>query len=294
MAKDTKFLSATFRLFFYLHPPAGSGSMISDNSSPSPIFSTWFLKEIGNAGGNFAVAWGWNSYGSQFNNNESQMISGGIVNILGNPSDVNSYNLLPVANVPLGSTTFRFDSDSDKSVLMHAVQDSGNLFWLGHSSGGSVIFGNDKHSYVGTADIDKWLNNEAYMSTPKHPRTNKNPYHLVILDGCETYYSVWASVFGIDFSAGGSMNTKAAYNAVGRPVGAFVGWTNLVYLPASTDFSGLKHSEYSNALAYLSASWMAGYPLYYCLGQFTGSALSNGFTGADSWQISGCVDLTRQ
>jgi hypothetical protein len=132
------------------------------------------------------------------------------------------------------------------------------------------------------------------MSTPKHPRTNKNPYHLVILDGCETYYSVWASVFGIDFSAGGSMNTKAAYNAVGRPVGAFVGWTNLVYLPASTDFSGLKHSEYSNALAYLSASWMAGYPLYYCLGQFTGSALSNGFTGADSWQISGCVDLTRQ
>jgi hypothetical protein len=56
---------------FYLHPPGGSGGVQPDDASPSPVFSTWFLKDIANAGGAFAVAWGWNSYGSQFNNNES-------------------------------------------------------------------------------------------------------------------------------------------------------------------------------------------------------------------------------
>ncbi|MGH7951293.1 MAG: hypothetical protein ACREFE_05165 [Limisphaerales bacterium] len=140
------------------------------------------------------------------------MISDGVVNILGNPSDPNSYNLLPVANIPYGDTTFRYDSDSDKNILKDAIQYSGNFFWLGHSSGGGVIFGNDKHSGFGTFDVQTWLGNEAYMSTPKHPRTNKHPYHLVILDGCETYDQLWANVFGIDFSPGGSVDTMADYS----------------------------------------------------------------------------------
>ena len=279
---------------FYLHPPTGSGGVQPAGSSPSPIFSTWFLKDIANAGGAFAVAWGWNSYGSQFNDNESQMISDGVVNILGNPSDPNSYNLLPVANIPYGDTTFRYDSDSDKNILMHAVQDSGNFFFLGHSSGGGVVFGNDKHSGLGTFDVQTWLGNEAYMSTPKHPRTNKHPYHLVILDACQTYDQLWANVFGIDFSASGSVTTTSDYNAIGRPPRALVGWTQIVYLPTSGDFSGLAHAQYAEALGYLFGDWMAGYPLYYCVGQFAGDAIPNGFTGADSWQISGCIDLERQ
>jgi hypothetical protein len=226
--------------------------------------------------------------------NESQMISDGVVNILGNPSDPNSYNLLPVANIPYGDTTFRYDSDSDKNILLHALNDSGNFFWLGHSSGGGVILGNEKHSGLGTFDVSKQLGNYAYQSTPKHPRTNQHPYHLVILDGCETYDQTWANAFGIDFSPGGSVNSRADYDAAGRPERALVGWTNIVYLPTSSDFSDLAHAQYANALGTMFGTWMDGYPLYYCVGQFAGNAIPNGFTGADSWQISGCVDLERQ
>ncbi|MGH7951294.1 MAG: Ig-like domain-containing protein [Limisphaerales bacterium] len=34
---------------FYLHPPAGSGGVQPADTSPSPVFSTWFLKDIANA-----------------------------------------------------------------------------------------------------------------------------------------------------------------------------------------------------------------------------------------------------
>jgi hypothetical protein len=185
-------------------------------------------------------------------------------------------------------------NDSDKSVLKYAIQDSGNFFWLGHSSGRGIVFGNEKHSGLGTIDVKTWLGNEAYMSTPKHPRTNKHPYHLAILDGCQTYDQTWANAFGVDFSPGGSVSSMADYDAVGRPEGALVGWTKIVYLPTSTDYSDLAHAQYAEALGYLFGDWMAGYPLYYCVGQFAGDAIPNGFTGADSWQISGCVDLERQ
>jgi len=282
---------------FYLHQPDGSGSMQPADTSPSPIFSTWFLKSIANAGGNFTVAWGWDgiaSYLPPFTGNRTQLMQDGVINILGNPADPNSYNLLPVANVPYGGTAFRYDSDPDKNVLKHAIQDSGNFFWFGHSSGSGVIFGNKKHSGFGTADAYEWLHNEAYMSKPKHPRTNQHPYHLVILDGCETYDKAWADAFGIDFSPSGSINTRSDYDAVGRPAGALVGWTQLVYLPTTGDFSGLAHAQYAEALGYLFGNWMAGYPLYYCVGQFAGDAIPNGFTGAESWEISGCVDLERQ
>ncbi|MGH7951890.1 MAG: Ig-like domain-containing protein [Limisphaerales bacterium] len=285
---------------FDLHSSDESGGVQPDDTSPSPVFSTWFLKDIANAGGAFAVAWGWNSYGSQFNNNESQMISDGVVNILGNPSDPNSYNLLPVANIPYGDSTFRYDSDSDKNILLHALNDSGNFFWLGHSSGAGVILGNEKHSGLGTYDVSKQLGNYAYLSTPKHPRANQHPYHLVILDGCETYDQTWANAFGIDFSPGGSVNTRSDYDAVGRPEQALVGWTKIIYLPNVGDYSGLEHAQYANALGTMSGLWMDGYPLYYCVGQFAGSVISqfadDGYynTGADSWQISGCVDLERQ
>jgi hypothetical protein len=277
---------------FTIHPPANPNGVHPNTPSGSSSFSRWLLKDAANFGGPFAVAWGWDSYGSQFYNNQTEMMSDGVINILGNPSDFSSYNLLPVANISYGDSAFRYDSDSDKNILMHALQNSGNFFWLGHS-GGITIFGYDKHSAIATADVETWLENRAFQSTPKTPRTNKHPYNLVILDSCETYDSLWANVFGVDFSAGGSPYTTADYDDAGRPPRAFVGWTQLVYLPTSGDFSGLKHAQYAEAIGYLFGYWMDGYPLYYCLDQFTTDALSNDFTGAASWKISGCVDLQR-
>jgi hypothetical protein len=277
---------------FTLHPPESPDGIHANDSSSSTSFSRWFLKDAANYGGPFTVAWGWNSYGSQFNNYETETMSDGVINILGNPSDFSSYDLLPVANIPYGDSAFRFDSDSDKNIMMHALQNSGNFFWLGHA-GSAVILGDEMHSAIGTADVLTWLGNAAYQSTRKHPKTDKHPYNLLILDGCQTYDSRWANVFGIDFSAGGSPYSTADYDAVGRPERAFVGWTQIVLLPSSGDFSGLTHAQYAEALGNLFGYWMAGYPLNYCMSQFSGDAIPNGFTGADSWEISGCVDLER-
>jgi hypothetical protein len=288
----TQISFGNIQAFFTVHPPASPNGVQPNTPSSSMSASRWFLKATANFGGPFTVAWGWNSYGSQFYNNQTEMMLDGVINILGNPADFSSYALLPVANIPYGGSAFRFDSASDKNIMMHALQDSGNFFWLGHAGGG-VILGDETHSGIGTADVQTWLHNDAYQSTRKHPRTNKHPYNLVILDGCETYDLLWANVFGIDFSAGGSPYTAADYNAVGRPECAFVGWTKLVYLPSSNDFSGLAHAQYAEALGKLFGYWMDGYPLYYCVGQFADDAIPNGFTGAESWEISGCIDLER-
>ena len=132
------------------------------------------------------------------------------------------------------------------------------------------------------------------MSTPKHPRINKHPYHLVILDGCETYDQVWANAFGIDFSPNGSTTSRADYDAVGRPERGLVGWTKLVYCQLPQIFRAWPmlnmppHSEHYQDCGWTDTRYIIAF------GQFAGNALPNGFTGADSWQISGCIDLERQ
>jgi hypothetical protein len=281
---------------FTLHPPSGSGSVRPADASSSSSFSRWFLKDAANSGGPFTLAWGWNgitSYFPPFVSHRTELMQDGVINILGNPSDFSSYDLLPVANIPYGDSAFRYDTESDKNIMMHALKSSGNFFWFGHSSGAGVIFGDETHSGIGTYDVQTWLGNDAFQSTRKHPRTNKHPYNLVILDACQTYDLMWANVFGIDFSANGSLNTVADYEDVGRPPRAFVGWTQTVFLPTVGDSSGLAHAQYAEALGYLFGYWMDGYPLDYCLDQFTTDALSNDFTGAASWKISGCIDLER-
>ncbi|MGH7976167.1 MAG: Ig-like domain-containing protein [Limisphaerales bacterium] len=284
---------------FYLHPPGGSGGMSPDNSPSPSRFITWFLKERGSGGGYFSVAWGWGgglaaalAYIPPFTTYRTELMQDGVINILANPSDPNSYYLLPGLNAPYAGTAFRYDSDSDKSTLEYALKASGYFYWFGHCDT-DVIFGNEKHSGLSTGDVHAWLGNNAYASTPKHPKNNKNPYKLVILNACESYNSDWAHVFGVDFSPGGSVNSVADYQYVGRQPRAYVGWTKLIDVPTVGDFSGLQHAQYANALGYLFGYWMDGYPLYYCVGQFAGQAVSYGFTGMDSWQISGCVDLER-
>lgn len=83
------------------------------------------------------------------------------------------------------------------------------------------------------------------------------------------------------------------YQYTGQMPRAFVGWTDVINLPFGFDPSGLAHAEYGQALGQLFSKWMAGYPLEYCMDFYADTALSYGFSGNDSWRISGCVDLTR-
>jgi len=276
---------------FYLHPPIQP----LDGQS-TPPFPHWFLKEgVGSGEKVFSIAWGWDSYGSQFDNNESQLMQGGAVDILGNPADNNAYLLLPASNIPLSDSTFRYDSPTDKSVLTQSLKSSGNFFWFGHS-GGSVIMGQETHSYLDSFDTQKLLGNYAAISSPKRPLQNKHPYYFTVLLGCETYQPTWANAFGITFSENGTADSTASYENVGRQPNAFVGWTKLVFLPSAGDFTGLQHSEYGNVVATLFGDWMAGYSLNTCMDDFNASASSYGFTGsngADSWKISGCYDLQK-
>jgi Bacterial Ig domain len=281
---------------FYLHPQNDPNGIQPLDDPNTPPFPHWFLKEgIGSGEKVFSIAWGWDSYGSQFDNNESQLVQGGAVDILGNPADNNAYLLLPGSNIPLSDSTFRFDSPTDKTVLTQALKSSGNFFWFGHS-GGSVIMGQETHSYLDSFDTQKLLGNYAALSSPKTPLQNKHPYYFTVLLGCETYQPTWANAFGVTFSANGTTDSSASYENVGRQPNAFVGWTKLVFLPSANDFSGLEHSEYENVVATLFGDWMAGYPLNSCMDDFNATASSYGFTGsngADSWQISGCYDLQK-
>ena len=278
---------------FTLHPAEGPDGIHANDASSSSSVSHWFIKDAANVGGPFALAWGWDgiaSYYPPFVGHRTELMQDGVINILGNPSDFSSYDLLPVENIPYGDSAFRYDTDSDKNIMMHALKSSGNFFWLGHCDD-DAIFGNPKVSGIGTADVSTWLGN--YRSTPKHPGTNKHPYHLVILNACESYNSDWANVFGIDFSANGSSDSVADYQYAGRAPRAFVGWTKVILVPGVGDVSGLAHAEYAGALQNLFGYWMDGYPLYFCVGQFADAAIPDGFDGIESWQISGCVDLER-
>jgi hypothetical protein len=284
---------------FTLHSSGGSGEVRPADESSSTSVSHWFLKEIANPGGPFAVAWGFDDYSFAFDNYREELMDDGVINILGNPSDFSSYDLLPVANIPYGGSSFRYDSDSDKAILMHALNVSGNFFWFGHG-GNDIIAGNPNHSEIDPIDVKALLGNFSSMSTPKHPKSDNHPYKLAILNGCETYSAEWADAFGVDFSASGSSDSVGDYEYVGRTPQAFVGWTKTIGVPGNNDlfWEGILDADYGDALAYMFQDWMAGYPIYQCVGDFSTQALylvplPYLFQNVDSWQISGCYDLER-
>jgi hypothetical protein len=151
-------------------------------------------------------------------------------------------------------------------------------------------------SAIDSDNVDGDLQNKAYRSTSKHPYNNKHPYCLTILNACQTYSPGWAGAFGVEFSANGSPYSSSDYDSVGRTKRAFVGWTKKIGVPGSFDFEGLLDAEYGLAWGEMFSYWMAGYPLDYCMSQFSSTALSEEsflFLNADSWQISGCYDLQR-
>lgn len=252
----------------------------------------WFLKgRTPGPGNTFVSAWGWDTYTYSFNNKTEQMMLDGVLNILGNPANPNAYYLAPNANVPY-ATAFRFDNTADKAILLNALRQNQNFFWIGHGSYNGIL-GNKNRADVGPNDIEDILQNLAYKSRPNHPKEDKHQYRLVILNGCETYSSLWAGVFGIPFSSQTSTNIALDYQYTGQMPRAFVGWNDVIRLPFGWDPTGIGHAQYGLALGELTSKWMAGYPLDFCLDFFSDMALSYGYTGNDSWSISGCVDLTR-
>ena len=294
--------------FFTIHPPAGLSGMQPNAPSGPSSASHWFLKDTPNVDQNvFAVAWGWDNYLTAFYNYRTELMQDGVINILANPSDFSSYTLLPAANIAYGGSTFRYDDEADRSVLIGPARNgtgdfgkSGSFFWFGHGGelGDDFICGNPDRSNITANDVENDLQNKAFRSTSKLPKTNKHPYRLTILNACDTYTPGWAGAFGVDFSANGSLDSAANYAAVGRSQRAFVGWTKKIGVPGGNDlfFGGLLDAEYAQALGYLFGDWMAGYPLNYCMSQFSSSALNSEptyFQNQDSWKISGCYDLER-
>jgi hypothetical protein len=292
---------------FTIYPPPASPHGVTPHvSQPPQTSSQWALKDTANANPKtFLVAWGWDNYGSLLYNHRVELMQDGVINILGNPSDFDSYNLLPAVNVPYSGQAWRYNSDLDRSVLIdpngHHNDDfnrSGNFFWFGH--GGELhddfICGNTDDSNIASGDVEGDLQNKAARSDPKHAYVDKHPYRLTILDACDTYTWDWASAFGVEFSATSSTDSVYDYAYVDRPQRAFVGWDKKIGVPGATDFSGLLHAEYAQALGYLFGDWMAGYPLNYCMNAFTTSALNSEpyyFQQAYAWKISGCYDLQR-
>ena len=257
-----------------------------------PPEEKWFIKDAGifNRTG-FVIAWGWDYYASSYNNYHNDMMLNGVINILGNPFDFSSYNLAPIGNVANGGS-FRFNTATDKKILLSALEQNSYFFWLGHGSY-ITIAGNTKIANISPSEVSELLENRSYSSTKKHPRQDKHPYKLAVLNGCETYGPLWAGAFGIDFSDATSTNSILDYQFTGRVPRAFVGWTKENLVPNGADIGGLVHGQFGEALAELWSNWMAGAPLDICLDAFSDSAMSDGFDGQDSYRISGCYDLRR-
>jgi len=264
----------------------------SGGPEATPVWQ-WFLKaQTPGPGNTFVSAWGWHKYTTSFNNKTEQMMLDGVLNILGNPSNPNAYFLAPNGNVPY-CCAFRFDNSADKQVLLDALAQNRHFFWIGHGSYNGIL-GNKDRADIGPTDIENILQNLAYKSSPKHPKEDKHPYRLVILNGCQTYSSLWAGCFGIPYSSGMSTNIVLEYQFTGQMPRAFVGWTNdVIKIPFGWDPTGIGHLQYGLALGELFSKWMEGFPLDFCVDSFADRALSYGYTGNDSWCISGCVDLTR-
>ena len=286
---------------FTIHPPAGSGAMRPADASGSTSVHHWFIKDVAGSIDNnvFSVAWGFDDYNYAFNSFREECMDDGVINVLGNPAADSPYFLLPAANIPLGGSSFRYDSDSDKDILMHALSVSKNFFWFGHGANDSIM-GNPKRSNLATGDVSNLLQNKASESHKNHVYGNKHPYFLTILNGCETYSPDWAGAFGVDFTANGSSDSFEDYDYVGLAPRAFVGWTKKIGVPGDNDvfYEGILDADYGDALAYMFGDWMAGYPIYQCVGDFSTQALylvplPYLFQNVDSWKISGCYDLER-
>lgn len=282
---------------FVLHP-TGFQPAFSGNSSSG--LNHWFLKDSPAVDTKtFAIAWGFDSYAGYFNNWRTELMQDGVINILGTPADEDSYFLLPAANAPYAGTAFRFDDAEDQKILMNpynksfgAFANSGNFFWFGHGSNISIA-GNPKKDELFCTEVGKFLGNTGYLPSDVDPKFNLHPYSLVILNGCETFSTLWAGAWGIESTPG----AYSEYSYIGRVPRAFVGWTKEVGVPSQLKdfvFDGVLDEEYGNCLGSMFLAWMEGFPLDQCISIFSYDATTTEplyFINQDSWEISGCVDL---
>lgn len=286
----------SIQALFYLSPQNTNqaNAVTADDTLPNQPVHEWWLREINNPNRTgFVVAWGWDQHGSQFDKNRNTMMLDGVVNILGNPSDINSYFMEPYPfNTPLGQNSFRFDTQLDKAILLAAIKRNSFFFWLGHG-GANNILGDPDKADISSIDVADALENHASTSTPKHPQVDKHPYKLAIFDGCRTYSDIWPKALGIDPSPSMSTNTVLEYQLFGRSPRAFVGFTNDTMVPTVLDFGGIGHAQFGLALGELFGNWMGGAPLDICMDAFADKAENYGFHGHDSWCISGCYDMKR-
>jgi len=255
--------------------------------------SRWFIKEVGGVGDTFVLAWGWNNDDNfKFANDRNTLMLNGVINILANPSRNDAYFLRPAANCyAVGS--FRYNDEIDKEILINAIKasDSGNFFWFGHGNG-DTIYGNCNRSSIISDEVEEALQNKKHRSSNKIARGNKHPYRLVIMNGCETYSRDWANAFGIDYSEGGTTNDVYAYYRQGRQSRAFVGWKTSISVPRPGNPSFFS-DYYAMGLAALFSGWMDGYTLETCLTWYAYYMKNYGFSGHDSWKISGTAYLWR-
>ncbi len=264
---------------------------------PPTNITQWWYREGGAGSPGFVVAWGWDSYVPSFSTYQNNMIMGGVVNILANPSANNPYTMAPCCfwnQWDSPDTMFRYDSDSDRQILTNALAQNLYFFWLGHG-GSSAIEGNPDKSSIGPSDVQYALGNLFPQSSAKHPKSNSHPYKLAVLNGCQTDSPQWSKSFGIDYDQVGTTNYVGWFQASGRTPRAFVGWLDVNKAPGAWDIAlgGTAHSKFASALGSLWSDWMNGFPLEPCLSDFADVATNNNFTGQDSWHISGCIDLQR-
>jgi hypothetical protein len=263
-----------------------SGQFAAGNTKKAQL---WFLKQGGTVGDDFAVAWGWDRDDSSFVNQRTDLMLGGVINILGDPS-TDSYFLVPPPNSPYAAA-FRYDTDDQRETLIAALENNatGNFFWFGHGSATSMQ-GNSKKSQLDVDTVENHLFNKKHRST-RHNYPNKHPYRLVILNGCKMYSAAWANAFGFDYSANGTPNDVVAYRRQGRQPQAFVAWTKDIEVPRFASVSA--HQNYALALAYLTSMWMEGFSIESCLLQYQFQQAANGNGGHENWRVSGSSGFYR-
>lgn len=269
-----------------------NGTLIQTTNEYSE--SKWFSKEniIPNKQ-NFSVAWGWDAYGTSFVEKRNNLMQDAVINILA-PVYLPGYTLLPIGRNPSqASTSFRFDTNNDKDVLLKALGQSSHFFWFGHCGDMQLYGDSDKtKAHLLAADVKEKLRNFGYPAKKTSTKRNRHPYKLVVLNGCNSYGQHWADAFGIDFKNDTNMVASVAgYNAIYREPRAFVGWKETIDVPTSFGDFFDQHVEYTAALQALWVGWMSNDSIEECVEEFASRAAEDGFDGLDSYVISGCSDL---
>lgn len=261
--------------------------------------SKWFLKENPIPySKNFSIAWGWDAYGNKFVNDRNTLMQNAVINILASliyPEDV-VYKLLPEGRNPTyASTSFRLDTKTDEVVLFEALKKSSHFFWCGHSGDGQIYGDHRKNkAQLEAGEVQDALGNIGYPRKKTSKIGNKHPYKLVVINGCNSYSLYWARAFGIDFAKGGEPVSISEYTSVCREPRAYVGWEEKITVPSALGMLWFdKHAEYGEALQLLWVNWMADEPISVCIEEFVQKALEEGFSGMDSYKISGCHNLRK-